>query len=183
MVIGAVAVICLVAAWRGHDRFDQYTWYNYDNGDPGHPGVITVLAAIALWTVAVISALLASMLRSRPWVVAASLFFVIGVDYLFRIHNNYSGGDVVARLVYWSVFAYVLRLMWKESTAAAPRVLIVAGLACFALSDLFDLLSNEPYGRGSALEESTGCIGAWCLALATLGIAQLLLARATEPAS
>ena len=30
-VIGTVALVCLISAMRGHDRFGQYTWYVYDN--------------------------------------------------------------------------------------------------------------------------------------------------------
>lgn len=180
-MVVVVTVVCWAAALRGHNHFDQYTYYVYDNGDPGHPGAITVLATIGLWTVAVISLLLASMIRRGPWLLATLLFVVIAADYLFRFHNHFAGGDIVARLVYWSVFAFVLRLIWRMTTSFTPRLLIVAALLMFAASDVFDLLSNEDYGRGAMLEESAGCLGAWLLALAFFGIAQLLLG-ARQPA-
>lgn len=173
-VIATVALVCLVASVRGHDRFNQYTWYVYDNGDPGHPGLVNVLAATAFWTISVLSAIIATVVRRVPWLAGAILFLVIGVDYLVRFHNGFTGGDVSARLIYWIVFAYVLRHLWR-STFLTTRVLIVAAMAFFALSDVFDLFSSEIYGRGAALEESTGCLGAWCLALAVFGLGQMLL--------
>jgi hypothetical protein len=105
LVLGAVVVLCLVSAIRGHDRFDQYTYYVYDNGDPGHPGLVNVVATVALFTISVISAVLAATLRRSPWVVNSVLFLVIGLDYLLRVHNHLPGGDSVARIVYLVVVA------------------------------------------------------------------------------
>jgi hypothetical protein len=179
-VLGSVAVLCLVSAVRGNQRFDQYTWYFYDNGDPGHPGLVTVVATVGLLVVALLSAFLAATLRRSPWLVNAVLFLVIGIDYLVRIHNHLPGGDSLARLLYVIVVAYVLRQLWRVPASRTTLVLVVAGFGCYLLSDVFDLLSNNPYGRGSALEESTGCLAGWCFALATFGFAQTSL-RVAEP--
>ncbi|HEY7626288.1 MAG TPA: hypothetical protein VH761_04445 [Ilumatobacteraceae bacterium] len=174
-VLGSIAVMCVVVAAKGHSRYGEYTYYIYDNGDAGHPGLVTMVATFAFWTVSVLSAVLAVTTRRVAWVISSLLFLMIGADYLIRAHNHFAGGDAVARLVYWAVFAYVLNHMWRGRRSLTTRVLIVIGLALFALSDVVDLMSNESYGRGAALEESTGCLGSWCLALATLGVVQTLL--------
>jgi hypothetical protein len=180
LVLGGVVVLCVVSAIRGHDRFDQYTYYVYDNGDPGHPGLVNVVATVALLTISVISAFLAATLRRSPWLVNAVLFLVIGVDYLIRAHNHFPGGDSLARIAYLVVVAYVLRRLWRTHTSGTTLVMIVAGFGFFLLSDIFDFLSQNDYGRGAAIEESTGCLGGWCFALAIFGFAQTSL-RAAEP--
>jgi hypothetical protein len=180
LVLGGVVVLCVVSAIRGHDRFDQYTYYVYDNGDPGHPGLVNVVATVALLTISVISAFLAATLRRSPWLVNAVLFLVIGVDYLLRVHNHLPGGDSLARIAYLVVVAYVLRRLWRTHASGTTLVMIVAGFGFFLLSDIFDFLSQNDYGRGAAIEESTGCLGGWCFALAIFGFAQTSL-RAAEP--
>ena len=183
LVLGAVVVLCLASDIRGQDRFGQYTYYVYDNGDPGHPGLVNVIAAVALFTISVISAFLAATLRRSPWLVNSVLFLVIGVDYLVRAHNHFPGGDSLARIAYLIVVAYVLRRLWHARASGTTLAMVVAGFAFFLLSDIFDVLSKDPYGRGSALEESTGCVGGWCFALAIFGFAQssLRVAEPTEP--
>jgi hypothetical protein len=180
LVLGAVIVLCLVSAIRGHDRFGQYTYYVYDNGDPGHPGLVNVIATVALFTISVISAFLAATLRRSPWLVNSVLFLVIGVDYLVRAHNHFPGGDSLARIAYLVAVAYVLRRLWRAHASATTIAMVVAGFGFFVLSDIFDFLSKDSYGRGSALEESTGCLGGWCFALAIFGFAQTSL-RVAEP--
>lgn len=179
-VLGAVVVLCLVSAIRGHDRFDQYTYYTYDNGDPGHPGLVNVVATLALLTISVVSALLAATLRRTPWLVNSVLFLVIGVDYLLRAHNHLPGGDFIARIAYLVVVVYVLRHLWHTRASGTTLAMVVAGFGFFLLSDIFDVLSTSQYGRGSAIEESTGCLGSWCFALAIFGFAQTSL-RAAGP--
>ena len=180
LVLGAVVVLCLVSAIKGHDRFDQYTYYTYDNGDPGHPGLVNVVATVALITISVISAMLAATLRRSPWLVNAVLFLVIGVDYLLRAHNHVPGGDFLARIAYLVVVVYVLRRLWRTPASGTTLAMVVAGFGFFLLSDIFDILSHGQYGRGAAIEESTGCLGGWCFALAIFGFAQTSL-RAAEP--
>ena len=172
--------MCLVSALKADHRFDQYTYYFYDNGDAGHPGLMNVVATLAFLVIAVVSALLALTLRRSPWLVNAILFVVIALDYLVRAHNRCPGGDALARLVYLVVVVYVLRRLWRVRASSVTLVLLAGGFLCFLLSDLFDLVSRDPYGRGSVLEESTGCLGAWCFALAIFGFAQTSL-RAAEP--
>jgi len=181
LVLGAVVVLCLVSAIRGHSRFGQYTYYTYDNGDPGHPGLVNVVASVALFTISVISAMLAATLRRSPWLVNSVLFLVIGVDYLVRAHNHFPGGDSLARIAYLVVVAYVLRRLWRTPTSGTTRAMVIAGFGFFLLSDIFDLLSKGQYGRGAALEESTGCLGGWCFALAIFGFAQMSLRPADQP--
>jgi hypothetical protein len=181
LVLGAVVVLCLVSAVRGHDRFDQYTYYTYDNGDPGHPGLVNVVASVALFTISVISAMLAAMLRRSPWLVNSALFLVIGVDYLIRAHNHLPGGDSLARIAYLVVVAYVLRRLWRTPASATTIAMVIAGFGFFLLSDIFDFLSHNQYGRGAAIEESTGCLGGWCFALAIFGFAQTSLRAADQP--
>ena len=181
LVLGAVVVLCLVSAIRGHDRFDQYTYYTYDNGDPGHPGLVNVVASVALFTISVISAMLAATLRRSPWLVNAVLFLVIGVDYLIRAHNHVPGGDSLARIAYLVVVAYVLRRLWRTHASGTTLAMVIAGFGMFLLSDIFDFLSHNQYGRGSAIEESTGCLGGWCFALAIFGFAQTSLRAADQP--
>jgi|GEM_PF-3292453 len=182
LVLGAVVVLCLVSAIRGHDRFDQYTYYTYDNGDPGHPGLVNVVASVALFTISVISAMLAATLRRSPWLVTAVLFLVIGVDYLIRAHNHVPGGDFIARIAYLVVVAYVLRRLWDTHASGTTLAMVVAGFGFFLLSDIFDFLSHNQYGRAAAVEESTGALGGWCFALAIFGFSQTSL-RAAEPTS
>ena len=182
LVLGAVVVLCLVSAIRGHDRFGQYTYYVYDNGDPGHPGLVNVVATVAFFTISAMSAFLAATLRRSPWLVNSALFLVIGADYLVRAHNHFPGGDSLARIAYLVVVAYVLRRLWRTHASATTLAMVVAGFGFFFLSDIFDYLSKDPYGRGSFLEESTGCLGGWCFALAIFGFAQTSL-RVAEPAT
>ena len=181
LVLGAVVVLCLVSAIRGHDRFDQYTYYTYDNGDPGHPGLVNVVASVALFTISVISAMLAATLRRSPWLVNSALFLVIGVDYLIRAHNHFPGGDSLARVAYLVLVGYVLRRLWRTPASATTLAMVVAGFGFFVLSDIFDFLSHNQYGRGAAIEESTGCLGGWCFALAIFGFAQTSLRAADQP--
>ena len=181
LVLGAVVVLCLVSAIRGHDRFDQYTYYAYDNGDPGHPGLVNVVASVALFTISVISAMLAATLRRSPWLVNSVLFFVIGVDYLVRAHNHVPGGDSLARIAYLVVVVYVLRRLWRTPASGTTIAMVFAGFGFFLLSDIFDFLGKNQYGRGAALEESTGCLGGWCFALAIFGFAQMSLRPADQP--
>ena len=184
-VLGAVAVLCLVSAVRGNDRFGQYTYYFYDNGDPGHPGLVNVVATMGLLMTSVISAFLAVTLRRSPWMVSAVLFLVIGVDYLVRAHNQFHAGDALARVAYIIVLAYVVRRLWRVDASSTTVSLVIAGFGLFVVSEIFDLLSSDPYGRGSALEEATGCLGTWCFALAIFGFAQtsLQVAEPTAPSS
>ncbi len=174
--------MCLVSALKGNNGFHEYTYYFYDNGDAGHPGLMNAVATLAFLVIATISALLALTLRRSPWLVNAILFVVIALDYLVRAHNRFSGGDAGARLAYLIVVVYVLRRIWRVRASSVTLALLAGGFVCFMLSDLFDLLSHDPYGRGSVLEESTGCLGAWCFALAIFGFAQTSL-RAAEPTS
>jgi hypothetical protein len=177
VVLVGLVVACVVASVRGNDRFGQYTWYFYDNGDPGHNGLMNVVAVIAFWTVSVVTALLGSVLRRRDWLLVSLFFVVIGVDYLYRAHNHIAGGDALARVVYWSVFIFVLQHVWRAVPFGRTQVLLVAGLASFAMSDFIDFFAHEQYGRGAALEESAGLFGAWLVALAIFGVAELLLTR------
>jgi hypothetical protein len=182
LVLGSIAVLCLVSAIRGNDRFGQYTYYMYDNGDPGHPGLVNVVAALGLFLISGISAFLAITLRRAPWLVNAVLFSAIGLDYLVRAHNQIRGGDALTRVVYIGVVAYVLRRLWGMRASSTTLALIAGGFVCFVLSDIFEILSENPYGRGSALEESVGCLGGWCFALAILGFAQTSLQVSERPA-
>ncbi len=179
-VLGSVAALCLGSAMKGSDRFDQYTYYFYDNGDPGHPGLVNVVATMALLLTSVISAFLAVTLRRSPWMVSAVLFLVIGVDYLVRAHNQVHAGDAFARVAYIIALAYVVRRLWRVHASSTTVRLVIAGFGCFVVSEIFDLLSNDPYGRGSALEEAAGCLGSWCFALAIFGFAQTSL-QVAEP--
>jgi hypothetical protein len=181
LVLGGVVVLCLVSAIRGHDRFGQYTYYIYDNGDPGHPGLVNVVATVALFIISAISAFLAATLRRSPWLVNSVLFLIIGVDYLVRAHNHFPGGDSLARIAYLVVVAHVLRRLWRAPASGTTLSMVVAGFGFFLLSDIFDFLSKNQYGRGSALEESTGCLGGWCFALAIFGFAQTWLRAADSP--
>lgn len=182
-VLGVVAAMCVVSALKGNHRFDQYTYYFYDNGDAGHPGLMNAVATLAFLVIAVVSALLALTLRRSPWLVNAILFVVIALDYLVRAHNRFPGGDALARLAYLAVVIYVLRRLWRVRASSATLAMLAGGFGCFLLSDLFDVLSSDPYGRGSVLEESMGCLGAWCFALAIFGFAQtsLRVAESTPP--
>ena len=180
LVLGAVVVLCLVSAIRGHDRFDQYTYYFYDNGDAGHPGLVNVVATLALLTISVISALLAATLRRSPWLVNAVLFLVIGVDYLVRAHNHLPGGDFLARIAYLVVVVYVLRRLWHTPASGTTLVMVVAGFGFFLLSDIFDLLSQRPVRTRIGHRGIDRMPGGWCFALAIFGFAQTTL-RATEP--
>ena len=121
-------------------------------------------------------------LKRSPWLINAVLFSAIGFDYLVRAHNQVRGGDALSRIAYIVVVAYVLRRLWGVKASRTTLVMVAGGFAFYLLSDIFDLVSSNPYGRGSALEESAGCLGGWCFALAVLGFAQTSL-QVTERTS
>jgi hypothetical protein len=170
-VLVAVLAVCSVGYALGSRRYGERIFYFYELGDVGHPGIVNVVGAFGLLATAVVSIVFALSSRHVAWLVSAVLFVVLAADDLLRVHNNVPGGDVAARLLYWAVLAYLVVQLRPVVHDGFLRALLLTGVLAFVTSEALDIVSSTQYGRGAVLEESAGVLGAWCIALAIVGLA------------
>lgn len=181
LVMAGVVALC-IGAWRlGQQRTGDMTAYFYEAFDVGHPGVVSAVTSMALLAVALISLILGLLTGDVPWYVNGGLFAVLAGDNLLRLHNLIPTGDVTARLVYWALLAWLAVRLRPFGPGIAGGPLLVLGLVTLATGELLDVIGNDGHGTAAVVEESLGCIGAWALALASIGVAVSTLARPAAP--
>ncbi|MCB0981285.1 MAG: hypothetical protein H6513_15880 [Acidimicrobiaceae bacterium] len=186
LISGAVlagAITLCVAAWHlGTERTGRATAYFYEVFDIGHPGIVNAVTSMALVAVATISVMLGLSTGLTPWLVNAALFLVLAADNVLRLHNIVPAGDVIARLVYWAVLAWLLVRLRPLLVGARGGPLLILGLALLAAGELLDVIGNDGHHAAAVFEEALGCVGAWALAMACVGVAMSTLTAVTpEP--
>ncbi|MEZ5273904.1 MAG: hypothetical protein R2694_16665 [Ilumatobacteraceae bacterium] len=170
VVLGAAMALCAAAWHLGTERTGDGTAYFYEVFDIGHPGIVTAVTSMALIAVAVLSVVLGLGTGLAPWFVNALLFVVLAADNVLRLHNQVPAGDVVARLIYWALLAWLLVRLRPLLRRVHGRWLLVVGLVLLAMGELLDLSGNDGHDAAAVLEESLGCVGAWALAMALVGV-------------
>ncbi len=177
-VLLAVTGLSIVLSVLGVRRFDEHTYYFYELGDIGHPGLANVVGTLGMLATSVIATVLTLLTRRRVWTVVAVLFMVLAIDTLLRIHNHVPLGDVGVRLAYWIAIAWVARELRDTVTFRPLRVLLGAGLGLLVVSEVIDILATSEHGRAAVIEETALSLGAWCCALAALGMVLVLFGDA-----
>ncbi len=177
-VLLAVTGLSVVLSTLGARRFDEHTFYFYELGDIGHPGLANVVGTMGMLATAVIATVLALLTRRRVWTAVAVLFVVLAIDTLLRIHNHVPGGDVGVRLAYWLAIAWIARELRGTVTFRPLRGLLGAGLLLLVASEVIDILATSEHGRAAVIEETALSLGAWCCALAALGMVLVLFGDA-----
>lgn len=183
VVVVGIAGLCGTAFLLGRRRFDDDTFYFYELRDVGHPGIINVIASMGFICTAVLSVVLAMITRRPAWVVNACLFAIIAADNLLRLHNKVPSGDITVRLFYWIVLAWLMVRLQPFRAHRQGFPMLVVGLAALGTSELMDVVGPERSQRWGVLEESLGCLGAWCLVLATVGVAVSMLVVRSDAAA
>ena len=170
IVTTAVVGLCIAARALGVRRRGDATQYFYDLFDVGHPGVVNAIATIGFVCVAVLSLVMALLTDRAPWWITSVLFLAIAADNLLRLHNQFPAGDVLSRLAYWAVIVWLLVRMRPFAPGVLGMPMLVAGLVALATSEVIDFIGNDNHDTAAVIEESLGCIGAWLVALAVLGV-------------
>lgn len=182
----AIVVMSALGSRLGRRRFGRSTAYFDYLRDVGHPGFVTVLGSSGFFVVAVVAAVLAvadthAAREFRALVLAVLLFCTVALDELLRLHNTFAGGDVVVRVAYWSIFSTIALVLVPLIRGRIGGWTFLVGIAALLASELVDLyatfvtMSTEAKERWSVVEETFGFVGAWYMALASIGLASTLV--------
>lgn len=182
----AVLVMSVVASRLGRSRFNRVTAYFDYLRDVGHPGFVTIFGSAGFFVIAVVATVLAvagthAARDLGALVLAVVLFSTVAVDELLRLHNTFTGGDVIVRVAYWSTFSIIAVILgpWIRGRIGGWTFLI--GIASLLISEFVDFyatlvtMSTQTEDRWSVVEETFGFLGAWYMALASIGFASTLV--------
>ena len=182
----AILVMSAVGSQLGRRRFGRVTAYFDYLRDAGHPGFVTILGSAGFFVVAVVATVLAvagtHVAREfRALVLAVLLFCTVALDGLLRLHNTFAGGEVVVRVAYWSIFSTIAFVLGPLVRGRIGGWTFVVGIAALLASEFVDFyatlvtMSTEAKERWSVVEETFGFVGAWYIALASIGLASTLV--------
>jgi hypothetical protein len=195
MIPVTILATAVLGSRLGQDRFGRETAYFDYLRDAGHPGFVTILGSAGFFVVAVVAAVLAvagsHVARELgALVLAVVLFCTVAIDELLRLHNTFAGGDVVVRVAYWSIFSVIAVVLGPLIRGRIGGRTFMVGVAALLISEFVDFystlvtLSTEAKERWSVVEETFGFLGAWYMALASIGLASTLVRlddRVTDP--
>jgi hypothetical protein len=182
VVIPVLVLAASIAGSRlGRNRFDDVTAYFDYIRDVGHPGFVTIIGSAGFFVTAVVACVLAlagrHVARARgALVLTAVLFCLLAIDEMLRLHNTFAGGDVVIRIVYWSIFVVIAYILGPMVRGRLGGRAFLIGLSLLVISELTDFYSvvvsmnSQTEARWSVVEETFGILGAWYMALASLGL-------------
>ncbi len=181
-----ILVVSITGSRLGRSRFDDVTAYFDYIRDVGHPGFVTIFGSAGFFVTAVVACVLAvagtqATRACRALVLTAILFCILAIDEMLRLHNAFAGGDIIVRVVYWSIFLIIAFILGPMIRGRLGAGVFLIGIALLVISELIDFYSavvtmNSQTGhRWSVVEETFGILGAWYTALGSLGLVSSLV--------